>query len=175
MRRTILAGIFLGFFGVFFRHFGVFWGFLYMIFNLVGGKSPINQILAYNVSNRFFNLFFWGFFYIALCSILNPENNDFFRSFSIFLKISPYINQKKNAQNTPTALEGKWTETHVLGKILLPPWAILDITKMSKIDDPPIGYYKVRDRQSISEQIQSHFLKQVDNFCDWPVTKQPRN
>ena len=54
----------------------VFWGFLCSIFNLVGEKSPINQILAYNVSNRFFNLFFWGFFYIALCSILNPENNE---------------------------------------------------------------------------------------------------
>jgi len=90
--ELFLMWFFLGFFGVFFAILGFFWGFLCSIFNLVGEKSPINQNLAYNVSNRFFNLFFWGFFYVALCSILNPENIDFFRSFTIFLKISPYIN-----------------------------------------------------------------------------------
>ena len=42
----------MGFFGVFFAILGFFWGFLCSIFNLVGEKSPINQILAYNVSNR---------------------------------------------------------------------------------------------------------------------------
>ena len=39
--------------------------------------------------------------------------------------------------------------------------------------DPPIRYYKVRDSQSMSEQIQSHFLGLVENFCDGPVTNDP--
>ena len=44
---------------------------------------------------------------------------------------------------------------------------------MSKIDDPPIRYYKVRDSQSMFEQNQSRFRRQVENFCDWPVTNDP--
>ena len=56
-------GMVFGFFGVFFRVFLGFWGFLCSIFNLVGEKSLINQNLAYNVSNRF-STFFLGFFFM---------------------------------------------------------------------------------------------------------------
>ena len=67
-------------------------------------------------------------------------------------------------------MEGKWTETHVLDVFSLPLGGVLDILKMSKIDDPPIRYYKVRDSQSKLEQNQSHFLRVIDYFCDHVVT-----
>ena len=36
--------------------------------------------------------------------------------FAFLRKISPYIKNKKKSQNTSTAVEERWTETHVLGK-----------------------------------------------------------
>ena len=96
----------------------------------------------------------------------------FFSFVPNFSKNKPLHKLKKKCSKYPYSCGRKVDWNARFGQNSPTPWAILDITKMSKIDDPPIRYYKVRDRQSISEQIQSHFWKQVDNICDWPVTKQ---
>ena len=136
---------------------------------------PINQILAYNVSNRFFNLFFWGFFYVALCSIFNPENIDFFRSFPIFLKISPYINLKKNAQNTPTAVEGRWTETHVLGKIHLPHERFWTLQKCPKSMTPPSNIAKYVIASPCLNKFNHTFENNFTIFVTGPSQNRPKH
>ena len=90
--------------------------------------------------------------------------------FSIFTKNKPLHKKKKKFPKHLYSCGKKVDWNARFGYILDTPYAILDILKMSKIDDPPIKYYQVRDRQSTSEQIQSHFLRQVADFCDGPVT-----
>ena len=85
------------------------------------------------------------------------------------------IKKKKNCQNASTAVEEKWTETHVLGKIHLPPEPFWTLQKCPKSMTPPSNIAKYVIASPCLNKFSHTFENNFPIFVTGPSQNRPKH